>query len=67
MPGRRTLKQAGTLKERLVAEVERLREQAKSLPPGPDRGALELNAQQAETGLHMMDWLRSPGGVTPSA
>lgn len=65
MPGRRTLNQAGTLKERLVAEVERLREQAKSLPPDPDREALELKAQQAETGLHMMDWLRSAGLQAP--
>lgn len=61
MPRRRMAKQVRTLEERLAAEVQRLREQAKSLPPGPDREALELKAHQAETGLHMMDWLRSPG------
>ncbi|MET4279682.1 MULTISPECIES: hypothetical protein [unclassified Bradyrhizobium] len=65
MPRRRTLKQALTLEERLAAEVDRLWKQAKSLPPGADREALELKAREAEAGLHMMDWLRSPGLQAP--
>ena len=56
---RRRFKQAVSLKQRLIEEAKRLREEAKLLPPGPDRDILIRKARQAETGSHMSEWLRS--------
>jgi hypothetical protein len=61
MSKRRRFKQSLSLGERLAQEAERLREQAKHLPPGPERETLLRKARQAETGSHMSEWLRSPG------
>jgi hypothetical protein len=63
---RRRFKQIASLEERLSQEAMRLREKAKSLPPGPDRDILIRRARQAETGSHMSEWLRSPGLQPPS-
>jgi hypothetical protein len=63
---RRRFKQTASLEERLSEEALRLREQASSLPPGPDRDILIRRARQAETGSHMSEWLRSPGLQPPS-
>jgi hypothetical protein len=49
-----------TLEERLADEARRLREEAELLPPGAVREAALRRARQAETGLHMSEWLRSP-------
>ena len=57
---RRRSKQTISLEECLSEEAKRLREEAKSLPPGPDRDILIRKARQAETGSHMSEWLRSP-------
>ena len=57
---RRRFKQTISLEERLSEEAKRLREEAKSLPLGPDRDILIRKARQAETGSHMSEWLRSP-------
>ena len=57
---RRRFKQNRSLEERLAEEAKRLREEAKSLPPGAQREALLSKARQAETGSHMSEWLRSP-------
>ena len=48
------------LEERLVEHATRLREEAKALPPGVVREAILRRAEQAETGAHMTQWLRSP-------
>ncbi|QOZ44248.1 hypothetical protein XH89_12685 [Bradyrhizobium sp. CCBAU 53340] len=61
MQRRRRFKQSVSLEERLSQEAERLREEAKSLPPGPRREDVLRRARQAETGSHMSEWLRSPG------
>ena len=58
---RRRFKEALSLEERLAEEAKRLREEAKSLPPGAEREALLRKARQAETGSHMSEWLSSPG------
>lgn len=58
---RRRFKQTKSLEERLSEEAKRLREEAKSLPPGAVREALLRRARQAETGSHMTEWLTSPG------
>ena len=58
---RRRFKQTLSLEERLAEEAKRLREEAKSLPPGARREELLRKARQAETGSHMSEWLSSPG------
>ena len=58
---RRRFIQTQSLEERLAEEAKRLREKAKSLPPGAAREALIRRARQAETGSHMSQWLSSPG------
>ena len=62
---RRRFKQTLSLEERLSEEAKRLREEAKSLPPGAEREALSRKARQAETGSHMSEWLSSPGLQPP--
>jgi hypothetical protein len=57
---RRRFKQILSLEERLSEEAKRLREEAKLLPPGPERDVLIRRARQAETGSRMSEWLRSP-------
>jgi hypothetical protein len=48
------------------AEVaQRLREQAKALPPGIERDELIRKARQAETASHLNEWLTSPGLQPP--
>ncbi|MET4022756.1 hypothetical protein ABIA85_007776 [Bradyrhizobium sp. LA6.10] len=49
---RRRFKQTTTLEERLGQEAQRLREEAKRLPHGPEREILLRKARQAETGSH---------------
>ncbi|MGY4623949.1 hypothetical protein [Bradyrhizobium sp. USDA 4486] len=62
---RRRHRQTDLLETRLAAEAERLREQAKSLPPGAARDEILRKARQAETGSQMSEWLRSPGLQPP--
>jgi hypothetical protein len=50
---RRRFKQILSLEERLSEEAKRLREDAKLLPPGPERDVLIRRARQAETGLRV--------------
>jgi len=65
MTKRRRFKQTVTLEEHLGQEAQRLREEAKRLPHGPEREILLRKARQAETGSHISDWLRSPGLQPP--
>ncbi|MGW1421443.1 hypothetical protein [Bradyrhizobium manausense] len=67
MSKRRRFKQTLSLEDRLAQEAERLREKAKSLPPGPQREDALRKARQAETGAHMSEWLRSPGLQPPES
>jgi len=62
---RRHFKQNLSLEQRLSEEAKRLREEAKSLPPGSQREALLRKARHAETGSHMSKWLRSPEPQPP--
>ena len=66
MAGRRRLKQAHSLEERLAKEASRLREEAELLPHGHHREQLERRARQCESGLHVSEWLRSPGLKPPN-
>jgi hypothetical protein len=58
---RRRFKQTKSLKERLLEEAQKLRDQAKLLPYGPVREAALKKARQTEAAAHMEDWLNSPG------
>ena len=65
MQQRHRVKQIASLEDRLAAEAQRLRAEAKSLPPGTSRDALIRKARQCETGSHMSEWLSSPGLQPP--
>jgi hypothetical protein len=58
---RRRFKPTQSLKQRLVEQVKRLREEAKLKGPGVEREALLRKARQAETVAHIDEWLSSPG------
>ena len=62
---RRRFKQTQSLKDRLVSQVKRLREEAKTLPPGSERESKLRKARQAETAAHIDEWLRSAGLKPP--
>jgi hypothetical protein len=53
-------KQTKCLEERLVEHATRLRQEAKSLPPGRARETVLKRAEQAEAGADVSDWLRLP-------
>jgi len=65
MPERRRIRHSHALQERLAAEAQRLRDEAKKLKPGAEREALLRLARQAETGSRMSEWLSSPGLQPP--
>jgi hypothetical protein len=60
-PQRRRVKQSQPLKQRLIEQVKRWREEAKLMGPGVEREALLRKARQAETAAHIDEWLSSPG------
>jgi hypothetical protein len=62
---RRRIKHTASFEERLAQEALRLREEAKSLPPGLERDQLIRRARQAETASRMNQWLTSPGLQPP--
>jgi hypothetical protein len=66
MSKRRSFEQIKSLKQRLADEGERLREQAKMLPPGLVRDALLKKVHQTETASQMNEWLTSPGLQSPT-
>jgi hypothetical protein len=53
------------LQDRLALHALRLKEEAQSLRPGPDREAIIRRACQAETASHVNEWLSSPGLSAP--
>jgi hypothetical protein len=58
---RPSFNQMQSLEARLAEEAKQLRVQAELLPPGAVRDETIRRAQQAETGSHISEWLRSPG------
>jgi hypothetical protein len=57
---RRSFKENAPLNQRLTEQAERLRKEAQGTPPGVKRDKLIRQARQAETALHMQEWLSSP-------
>jgi hypothetical protein len=53
------------LRDRLMLEANRLKDEANKLPHGPLRDAMIRKARQAETASHMDQWLSSPGLQAP--
>ncbi len=53
-----------TLRDRLAAWVNEVRNQAARLPPGPEREALLKKARQADTASHLDEWVNSGGIAT---
>lgn len=66
MKKRRRFKQTTTLKERLVAFAEEVREKASMLPPGPEREDLLKRASRADTAAHIDEWVNSSGLQSPT-
>ncbi|HEV2155041.1 hypothetical protein [Bradyrhizobium sp.] len=62
----RHFEQARSLEERLVDDINRLREEARMLPPSPRRDMLLRRAQQDETTMQIDAWLSSPGLRAPT-
>ena len=62
---RRRFKQTTSLAERLKDEAGRLREQARSLSPGPEQAQLWRKVRQAETALRIDAWLAMPHEPPP--
>jgi hypothetical protein len=51
--------------DRIAAEKQRLEDQARLLPHGPQKDVLLRKIRQVETACHMKDWLQSPGLKSP--
>jgi hypothetical protein len=62
---RRRYKTILTFPQRLDQEAKRLRTEAEKLPHGSERDQILRKARQAETALHVNDWLSSPGLRAP--
>ena len=63
---RRRFKQTLPLRDRLSAEAQRLREEARNLSPGTKRERLVRRARQLETASQIDLWLTSPGLEAPT-
>jgi hypothetical protein len=57
----RRFEQTESLEARLSEEAERLRAEAKLLPPGAARDEIVRKARRAEIAAHINEWLTSPG------
>ena len=62
---RRRIKPKTSLEERLANQAKRLRQQAKTMPPGAERDDLIRRASQNETTANLSAWLTSPGLASP--
>jgi hypothetical protein len=58
---RRRIKHTKSFEERLEEDAIRLRERARTMPPGAERELLLRKARQTETAAHINEWLSSPG------
>ena len=63
---RRHFTHTTTFEERLAQEAERLRQEARGTPPGIERERMIRRARQAETALHVNEWLSSRGLRAPT-
>jgi hypothetical protein len=54
-----------SLQDRLTAFAQETREKASALPPGLEQQEMLRKARQADTAVHLDDWLNSPGLQSP--
>ena len=66
MPERQQVKCALAFSDGLKIEAARLRREAESKPPGPERQNLIKKAGQVETALRLANWVTSPGLKPPT-
>ena len=62
----RRFKNISTFPDPVAKEATRLREEAETKPPGPERDALLRKARQTDTAAHIDEWLNSPGLRAPT-
>jgi predicted trehalose synthase len=62
---RRRFKQTSPLDQRLEEQARLLRKEALGTPPGIERERLIRRARQAETAVHIRQWIKSPGLQPP--
>lgn len=62
---RRRFKQAATLEERLVQDINQLRDRAKNMKPGAALDQVLQRIRQNEAAAHMNEWLKTPGSQAP--
>ena len=60
MSGKSRVDHNQALEDRLAEEAKRLRARAKTLPPGDRQEEMLRKAEQAEVGVHMSMFLRTP-------
>jgi hypothetical protein len=65
MQRRRRFIQQTTLQDRIAEWAAGVREQANEMQPGPERDELLLKLRQAETAMHLEDWVNSTGLQAP--
>lgn len=65
MPHRRRFKQNLSLRDRLTAWANEVRDRAEKLPPGPERDAQLKRAGQADVAAHLDEWANSSGLQPP--
>jgi hypothetical protein len=66
MPRQSLVKQTESVEVRLANEAQRLRKEARGMPPGVARDAVIRRARQAETGSQMSESVRSPEIKSPT-
>jgi hypothetical protein len=63
---RRRFKQSLSLKDRLASFAKDARKRADELPPGPVKDDLLRKVRQANTAMHLDEWVNSPGLQPPT-
>lgn len=65
MTERRHFKQPIAVDQRLAEQARKFLKEAQGTPPGSERDHLIRRARQAETALHLNEWVNSPGLEPP--
>jgi hypothetical protein len=63
---RRRFKQSQSLKDRLASFAMDARKRADELPPGPVKDDLLRKVRQADTAMHLDEWVNPPGLQPPT-
>jgi hypothetical protein len=63
---RRRFKQTVSFKDRLAAFANEIRQQAATLPAGPEKDDLRIRASRADTASHLDEWAHSAGLHPPT-